>query len=156
MTELTSAVELESLYLPPFRSQVMPIPTLKRFPPEHGFRGHPNFRNAHRVLLANPFKSEAKYFDTRDFKPGQISWNIEAASSNRSSVSATADSLRQYWDNGPSGEEVLKVLRDIPETDAETIVNRMLLKQYKMLPAATRRELEQDATVLLDFYEDPF
>src|SRR4030042_1039525 len=56
----------------------MPIPTLKRSPLEHGFRGHTNFRNAHRILLANHFKSEARYFDTRDFKPGQKSiWHSQ-------------------------------------------------------------------------------
>jgi len=105
---------------------------------------------------AGKFKSEAKHFGTRDFTPGQVSWNLEAASSSRSSVSATADHLRQDWDNCLSGEEVLKVLRGIPETEAEALVNRVLLAQYRALPAAICRELEQDAMVIFDFHGDPY
>jgi len=134
----------------------MPTPTRKHTPPQHGFTGHANYRNAHRCILTNPFKSEVKYFGTRDFTPGQVSWNIETASSSYSSVSATADHLRQDWENCPSGEEVLKVLRGIPETEAEALANRVLLTQYRALPAAVRRELEQDTMVIFDFHGDPY
>lgn len=134
----------------------MPLPTRKCSPPKHGFRGHPNYRNAHSQILNNPFKSETQYFETRDFKPNQVFWNLETASSSQSSVSATANLLRQNWNNVPSGEEVLKLLRDISEVDAEAMANRVLLAQYRLLPAAVRNELEQDATIILDFHCDPY
>jgi hypothetical protein len=36
--------------------------------PRRGFRGHANFKNAHRKILSHPFKSEKQYFETRDFE----------------------------------------------------------------------------------------
>jgi len=71
-------------------------------------------------------------------------------------VSATADLLRENGVNAPSNEEVLKVLRGIPETDAESMANRLLLDEYQKLPADMRGELECTGTVILDFHEDPY
>jgi hypothetical protein len=101
-------------------------------------------------------KTEATQFETRDFSTGQVFWNLEAASCRQSSVSATADLLRDNWNNAPSGEEVLTILRAIPEMEAEALCNRVILAQYRELPAEMRRELEQSGTVIFDFHEDPY
>ena len=134
----------------------MPRMSRKHSPARKGFRGHANYRNAHNRILNNPLKSEACYFETRDFKPWMFFWNLETASSNQSSVSASADLLRLNWEGCPSGEEVLKKLRDIPETHAEAMVNRQLMAQYSKLPADIRGELEQDGTIIIDFHEEPY
>jgi len=121
-----------------------------------GFRGHANYRNAHERILKNPFKTEAGYFKKRDFKPSHFFWNLEAASCGQSSISATADRLRRDGFDAPSNEEVLKVLRGISETDAEAMANRLLMEQYRKLPADMRGELELYGTAIVDFHPDPY
>ena len=120
------------------------------------FRGHDHYRKAHQQILSHPLKTGSDHFETRDFTAGQFFWNLEAASCRQSSVSATADVLRDYWNNAPSGEEVLAILRAIPEMEAEALCNRVILAQYQALPASMRRELEHSGTVIFDFHQDPY
>jgi hypothetical protein len=134
----------------------MPRMNRKHLSAAKGFKGHANYRNAHRRILTNPFKSEPGYFKTPNFAPPMFFWNLETASSNQSSVSASADLLRERWDGCPSGEEVLAKLRGISELDAEAMANRQLLEQYWKLPADVRGELECCGTGVIDFHEEPY
>ncbi len=130
---------------------------LKHKTSRNGFRGHPNYRNAHNQILNNPFKAEADYFDTRDFAPSRFFWNLEAASCNHTSVSDIANRLRKYWgDICSSGKEVSTILRDIPEMDAEAMANRQLLQEYRKLPAEVCGEIERTGVVIMDFHEEPY
>jgi hypothetical protein len=64
--------------------------------------------------------------------------------------------LRSFWKGCPSSEEVLKLLRDIPETDVEPLCNRLLLEQYQALPAVVREELMQSGMLIMDKHADPY
>jgi hypothetical protein len=120
------------------------------------FRGHANYQKAHKRILSHPLKSETQYFQTHGFSTDQIFWPLETASTWKSSISSMTDLLRSSWDGCPSGEEVLKLLRDIPETDVEPLCNRLLLAQYQALPANIRQELAESGMLIMDKHEDPY
>jgi hypothetical protein len=120
------------------------------------FRGHSNYRNAHQRILLHPLKSEASFFQIHGFSIDQVFWPLETSSVRGTSISAITDLLRSLENKCPSGEAVLKCLRDIPETEVEAVCNRLLLAQFKCLPAAVRRELEQSGTIISDKHSDPY
>jgi hypothetical protein len=119
-------------------------------------RIHPHFQAAYQKILSHPLKKEQLYFQTRDFNTDQIFWALETPSVRESSISLTTDLLRTQWDHCPSGETVLKCLRDIPETQIETLCNRVLFQQYSLLPIAMRKELEQSGKIIMDYHKDPY
>ncbi len=131
----------------------MSRPYSKRVCRKKAFRGHDHYRKAHQHILSHPLKTEAVHFETRDFTTGQFFWNLKATSCRQSSVSATADLLRDNWNNTPSGEEVLTILRAIPEMGAEVLCNRLIFAQYQELFVEMRRELEQSGTAIFDFHK---
>jgi len=120
------------------------------------FQGHPNYQKASHRILSHPLSSEPIYFETRDFTTDQFFWPIETASVRASSISSIAKLLRTSWNNCPSGEAILHCLRNIPETEVETLCNRMLLTQYQKLPPAVRNELELSGMIIMDYHKDPY
>lgn len=135
---------------------IMAMPRICNHNRRNRFRGHANYQKAHQRILSHPLESEAQYFQSPSFSTDQIFWPLETASVRKSSVSLITDLLRESWNNCPSGEAVLKCLRDIPETDVEPLCNRLLLAQYRTLPAAIREELEQSGVLIMDKHEDPY
>jgi hypothetical protein len=68
----------------------------------------------------------------------------------------TADTLRKDWEECPSGELMLKCLREIPEADIEPMCNRILLEQYHDLPAQVRDEFKRSGLLIVDFHKEPY
>ena len=69
------------------------------------FRGHANYRKAHKQILSHPLPSEPQYFQSPGFSPDQIFWPLETASTRRSSISYMTDFSKllerlSFWRSG--------------------------------------------------------